>query len=151
MEWVGAGVSLVGALVALAAAGFARRSAWEVASLNHRIAALDREAEQFRADVAAVFGALTTDDPGPNGMEIHTAAAVAVLQSNPRTTPEVRAGAAALMRVVLAEKKDKSQRITGLQGAAREVLAGINAERAALLQERDRVRWLPWGRDSDKG
>src|SRR5690625_1133202 len=87
MTWVGAVVSVAGALVAALAAVYARRSAWEVASLNLQIAALEREAEEFREDFRAF---LTAQGKVQAFEDVGAVLATGeVLQANPRSSDKL--------------------------------------------------------------
>ena len=154
--WIGAGLSLVGALLAWLSARQASLSAWEIASLNHEIAALDHEAEQFRADVAAVFAAM--GDVATPGLGVRVGSAVATLRINPRTTGPLTLAASTMTQGVLKSFDDDnntSERAAGafndVQNRAREVMESINAERAALLRARASVRRWPWSRSAPTG
>lgn len=84
---VAAAASIVGAVVAAVASVRATRGARGIASLSHRIAQLDDEADQlrqdFRAFMAAFGDATSTKAMGP------LMAACEVLCANPRANAEV--------------------------------------------------------------
>ncbi|WP_420113805.1 hypothetical protein [Pseudactinotalea sp.] len=154
-------VALVGVLLSFAAAGLAawqarqaRQSAWQVASLNHQIAALDRETDQFRDDLRNAFtalGALRTE-----GDMVALVASLSLLQSSPRATAGVvKAGeelVAAMSGAFASPPKSTSKSATvSLQAEARKVFKSIAEEKARLVTARDLQRRWPWSRSTGNG
>ena len=91
-------VAVIAALASIVAANLsyrssirASKSAGAIADRNQRLAALDREADQLRADFASFLSA-TGEAHGPTG-QTRLLAADAVLGANPRCSDELREAA----------------------------------------------------------
>lgn len=162
---VAAIVALVSAALSFLASRRATNGARDLASINHRIAVLDREGEQYRDDYRAFMEAL-----GDATLVERAGAIVAsgeVLRAHPRTTDEGIKAIDALRASVARYHQGISERIslpTGavqmdmptepydvLHGEFRAVHAAIAEERLALVDRK--VRTWPWQRrpDADAG
>lgn len=138
-------VAVVSAVAAVGAAVLARRSATEVVSLTHRVAALDRAAEQLRSDYAAFMGRVgavkVLHDAGP------LLADSEILYANPQCS-EALVGAAQKINGTLVQSLvhgatvvDIDAHLEQARAAVQETLAGLAEERLRLLQTQ-----RPWWR-----
>ncbi|WP_159623678.1 hypothetical protein [Ruania rhizosphaerae] len=161
--WVGAGLSVLGAILAWLAAREARAGARDLAALNHRIAALDREAEQLTASYREYVEALRVVHDRESAAKAISAAELLLAhwRASPTLVPEVenindliRADytehgdpARQFGKEVFAAVKDRrpdKYDLTGVRSQFRQLLQDVAKERIDLVTERDRVGWWPW-------
>src|SRR5699024_90308 len=160
-------VAVIAAVASVVGALSSHRSARELASLGHRIEALDAEAASFGSDYRdflTALGNLTQeDDVGPFfivaemlranrlssdalGEAVDTAVAEArvTLSGLHSHGPQAPHETARKQRFIA---EDLRKPLSNVRAEVRSKLGAVAAERTSLLEQRDRVRWWqPWRR-----
>lgn len=137
MTWAAALAAVVSILAALAAA----REARSVTTLNHKIAALDRQAEQMRDDYRDLMTAIGGNTDSPMVRYGSVLAAGEVLRANPQVNEPLSATvvrltdafAAALQGGSDAQTRYVFDHIESIRDGFRESMADLERTRSDLL------------------
>lgn len=142
-----AGVSLVAAVVSIVGALVASRGASAIASLNHRVAAIDRAVDELREAYGGLMGALGDVDAQTDIRERRSdsvrvvskaLAALEMLAAARLADDELRHSLEG-MREALANHEPELGNLDPVRENYRRVQATLETERRALLFR----RWLP--------
>jgi hypothetical protein len=136
MTWAAALAAVVSILAAIAAA----REARSVTTLNHKIAALDRQAEQMRDDYRDLIKAIGSNTDSPLVRFGSVLAAGEVLRANPQASEPLSAAVEKLTNAFAgalggsdAQTRYVFDHIESIRNGFRESMADIERTRSDLL------------------
>jgi hypothetical protein len=137
MTWAAAVVSILAAVMAFVSARRAAREAHSITTLNHRVAALDRQADQLREDYRSLMKAIGdikgAGDLGP------IMAAGELLRAHPRASEPLFVAVGKLIEkaagaFVSGSLEGVDDLIASIRNGFRESLAEIERMRSGLLE-----------------